>query len=147
MNIAIPLKQLCYLAQAAPSDGDHGGWPAIVMISVLVSIIILIGLMKQGRRPRVNRTETEIPPADPLAAARREEERELYARMPATGTGEIAEIDVAGGLPSGRDGKDKFSPHRRADKNRANAPGGRVHTLPQSSTTLIDVGIAGRRLA
>ena len=76
MNIAIPLKEVSFLAQASP--GDDFSWAPILMIAVLVAAVVLVALMRRGYRSRVNRSDTEIPPGDPLAAARKNESE--YAR-------------------------------------------------------------------
>jgi len=68
MSIAIPLL---FLAQASPDDDVS--WAAVLIIAFVVAAVVLIALMRRGHNSSVNRSEPEIPPGDPFAAARKNE--------------------------------------------------------------------------
>lgn len=77
MNIAIPRCFEALLAQVVTSDPS---WLVVLLIAAFVAVAALFALMRRGR----NRSETEIPPGDPFAAARRDEAE--YASANARGS-------------------------------------------------------------
>ncbi len=76
MNIAFPLnrcfEEVSLLAQAASADGVS--WIAMLLVAAFVAVAALFAIMRRGRNPRVNRSDIEVPPGDPFAAARKDEE-------------------------------------------------------------------------
>ncbi len=78
MNPVIPL----FLAQTTPDD--HGNWLSIVIIAVFVALIAVYALMRRSRNPRSDRNDPEIPPGDPLAAARKDEAEYAIAHVRAS---------------------------------------------------------------